>query len=196
MQDIQKELTDRFGEAILTAQPTKDGIPTLWISAQRTPRCLDSLTDVSQPYRMLYDLTAIDERSREHRQGQPDSDFTLVYHLLSFDRNQDVRLKVPLKGEYPSLHSVSNIYKNANWYEREVYDMFGIEFEGHPHLERLLMPLTWEGHPLRKEHPARGTEIGPFQLPPEKKSGRWKPCNSIPSNGGWNVTATIPTSCS
>ena len=88
MQDIQRELTDRFGEAVLTTQPTKDGIPTIWISADQTPEVLGFLkNDVSQPYRMLYDLTAIDERAREHRDGQPDSDFTVVYHLLSFDRN-------------------------------------------------------------------------------------------------------------
>ena len=101
MQDIYQELKDRFfGEAILGTQNTKDEIPTIWVSSARTPEVLAFLKrGVSEPYRMLYDLTAIDERAREHRKGQPDSDFTLVYHLLSFDRNQDVRIKVPLKGE-------------------------------------------------------------------------------------------------
>jgi NADH-quinone oxidoreductase subunit C/D len=185
VQDIHQELTDGFGEAVLTTQPTKDGIPTIWISPDRTPEVLGFLkNEVSRPYRMLYDLTAIDERAREHRDGQPDSDFTVIYHMLSFDRNQDVRLKVPLKGEYPSLRSVTGIYKNANWYEREVFDMFGIKFEGHPHLERLLMPLTWEGHPLRKEHPARGTELGPFQLPPEKEEREMEALQFHPEQWG------------
>jgi len=93
----------------------------------------------------------------------------VVYHLMSFDRNADLRIKVPLDGEYPALPSISHLWANANWYEREVWDMFGITFEGHPHLERLLMPRTWKGHPLRKEHPARATEMDPFQLPDEKQ---------------------------
>jgi NADH-quinone oxidoreductase subunit C/D len=170
VQGIYQELKDRFGEAILGFQETKDEIPTIWISPARTPEVLASLkNDVPQPYAMLYDLTAIDERSRSHRKGQPEADFSVVYQLLSFERNQDVRIKAPLKGEYPSLPTVTGVYANANWYEREVWDMFGITFEGHPHLDRILMPPTWVGHPLRKEHPARATEMGPYQLPIEKR---------------------------
>ena len=118
---------------------------------------------------MLYDLTAIDERVRVNRRDQPDSDFTVVYHLLSYERNEDVRIKIALKGEFPSLKSVTDIWPSADWYEREVWDMFGITFEGHPHLRRILMPPTWEGHPLRKDHPARATEMEPFRLPDEKE---------------------------
>jgi len=171
--NIYDELKERFGEAILTLQPTKDDIPTIWVSPNRIVDIVRFLkTEVPQPYKMLYDLTAIDERTRTHREGhegQPKSDFTVVYHLLSFERNEDVRIKVPLIGEYPSLPSINSVYLNSNWYEREVWDMFGVTFEGHPHLARILMPRTWQGHPLRKEHPARATEMGPYQLPLDKQ---------------------------
>jgi NADH-quinone oxidoreductase subunit C/D len=114
---------------------------------------------------MLYDVTAIDERPRLNKQNQPESDFTLLYTLLSFERNEFLRLKVPLRGDCPSLPSMTDIWRSADWYEREVWDMFGITFEGHPHLRRILMPPTWQGHPLRKEHPARATDMEPFTLP-------------------------------
>lgn len=166
---ITDELQTRFGPAILAVQATADGIPTLWVSSDCVRAVLLFLKrEAPLPYRMLLDLTAIDEQARQHRQGQPASDFTVVYHLLSFDRNADVRLKVPLQGESPSLCTITDLWPSANWYEREVWDMFGIRFEGHPHLTRILMPPRWPGHPLRKEHPARATEMPPFTLSDEK----------------------------
>jgi NADH-quinone oxidoreductase subunit C/D len=169
-QDIFQVLKEKFNNSVLVSQETRDEFPTIWISPDQVVEILRFLKkEVDRPYPMLYDLTAIDERNRSHREGQPKADFTVVYHLLSFDRNQDLRIKVPLIGEYPSLKSITSVYPSANWYEREVWDMFGITFEGHPHLARILMPKTWEGHPLRKEHPARATEIGPFQLTLDKQ---------------------------
>jgi len=125
--------------------------------------------DVPDPYKLLYDVTAIDERARTHRDDQPSKDFTAVYHLYSFGRNDYVRLKVALNENDLTLPTITDIFPAANWYEREIWDMFGIVFEGHPHLTRILMPRTWVGHPLRKDHPARATEMGPFTLPPEKE---------------------------
>jgi NADH-quinone oxidoreductase subunit C/D len=169
-QKILETLKKKFGESEIIPQSTRDDFPTLWVSSEKLQEVLSYLkNDIPEPYRMLYDLTAIDERARGNRDEQPESDFSLVYHLLSFGRNKDIRIKVALKGEYPSLPSISKLWANANWYEREVYDMFGIKFEGHPHLKRILMPPTWEGHPLRKEHPARATEMGPFQLPEDRQ---------------------------
>ena len=110
---------------------------------------------------MLVDLSAIDERLRQYRHGLPDSDFTVFYHLMSLERNSDIRIKVALKeGEH--VPSATKIYPNANWYEREVWDMFGVVFDGHPHLTRILLPKYWEGHPLRKEYHARATEFTPY----------------------------------
>jgi NADH-quinone oxidoreductase subunit C/D len=167
---VLQELQNRFGEGIATLQPTCDQVPTLWVDRERVRDVLRYLkNEADRPYRMLYDLSAIDERARTNRQGQPKSDFTVVYRLISFGRNEDVCVKVALRGEYPTLQTITDIWPAANWYERETWDMFGITFKGHPHLRRILMPPTWEGHPLRKEHPARATEMGPFQLPVEKQ---------------------------
>ena len=167
---IIQELKKKFGDSNLVFQETKDEIPTFWVSRDKIAETLKFLkTEVSNPYRMLYDLTAIDDQARSHRNSQPVGDFTVLYHLLSFERNEDIRIKVALKKDDLSIPCVSNIWPNADWYEREVYDMFGINFEGHPNLRRILMPPTWKGYPLRKEHPARATEMGPFQLPDEKQ---------------------------
>ncbi len=168
--DILAELRRRFSDAVVTPQATRDGTPPAWVGAAQVRDVLRYLrSEADRPFRMLYDLTAIDERTRTRRNGQPPGDFTVVYHLLSLDRNEDVRLKVPLKGERPAIATVTVLWPNANWYEREVWDMFGIGVEGHPHLRRILMPLTWVGHPLRKEHPARATEMGPYELPDAKE---------------------------
>lgn len=168
--DVLDELGNRFAGAMLAVQRTCDGIPTIWVTKERVRDVLRYLKrEAKPPYRMLYDLTAIDERMRSHREGQPAGDFTVVYHLLSFAKNEDLRVKVALKGEYPHLDTITDLWPSANWYEREVWDMFGITFDGHPHLARILMPLTWQGHPLRKEHPSRATEMEPFSLPADKE---------------------------
>jgi len=159
-------LKEKFREsAIIAQQNTADGIVTLWINPDKISQVLIYLkNEIDRPFRMLYDITAIDERRRTKREDQPASDFTVVYHLTSFERNQDIRIKTALQGEYPSTSSITNIWTSANWYEREVYDMFGITFTGHPHMRRILMPQSWKGFPLRKEYPARATEMEPFVL--------------------------------
>ncbi len=167
---VVTELKEKFDGGIVAEQDVRDRIPTLWVGGDCITEVLRyAKNDIEKPFAMLYDLTAIDERNREHRHNQPESQFTVVYHLLSFDRNQDLRLKVPLNTDSPSVPSAINLWPAADWYEREVWDMFGITFDGHPHLRRILMPQTWKGHPLRKEHPARATEMGTFELPDDKQ---------------------------
>lgn len=184
---IIHELKSVFGEGAVVLQETCDHIPTVWIDAERAGDVLRHLKyTVDKPYRMLYDLTAIDERDRANRQGQPDGDFTVVYHLLSFDRNEDVRIKVALDGEYPSIPTVTGIWRAADWYEREIWDMFGIHVENHPDLKRILMPATWQGHPLRKDHPARRTEIGPHFFPETEDEKDEKALKFFPEE--WGMT--------
>lgn len=162
---VVRELFDRFGEQHLVYQQSKDDAPTVWVPLElRDPVLVFLKHHVPKPYKMLLDFHAVDERMRRHRHGLPPSDFTLFYHLLSIDRNSDVRIKVALLGEFPVVKSITNIYANANWYERETWDLFGIQFEGHPNLQRIVLPRYWKGHPLRKEYPARATEFDPYLL--------------------------------
>src|SRR5260370_11032817 len=100
----------------------------------------------------LSGLTAVDRYPSEPR-------FEVVYHLHSVERNERVRLKCRLRGEDPVIESVTGVWRGANWYEREVFDLFGIKFLGHPDLRRILMPDDWEGHPLRKDYPVTGSRV-------------------------------------
>ncbi len=182
---IVRELTERTGLNDFIIQPTRDGITTLWIPKQNLRAILRYLKlQPASPYALLFDLTAIDERQRTHRQGLPDSEFTVVYHLLSFDRNEDIRLKVALNETGLSLPTISDIWPSANWYEREVWDMFGIVFEGHSHLRRIIMPPTWQGHPLRKDHYARATEMEPFSLSDERQEIEQDALRFVPEDWG------------
>ena len=169
--NIISELGSELGNSVISYQQlTKDGTPTIWIEKNSLFPVLKYLKNgIALPYKMLYDLTAIDERTRTRRNAQPCSDFTVVYNLSSFERNEDIRIKVALMENDLHIPSITTIWESANWYEREVYDMFGIDFTGHPKLTRILMPKTWQGHPLRKEHPARATELDPFVLTEEKR---------------------------
>jgi NADH-quinone oxidoreductase subunit C/D len=182
---IVRELAEHTGISDFIVQPTCDGIPTLWVSKTNLYTVLNYLKlQAASPYTLLFDLTAIDESRRTHRQELPDSEFTVVYHLLSFDRNEDIRLKVALTGPGLNLPTISCLWPSANWYEREAWDMFGIGFDGHPHLKRIIMPPTWQGHPLRKDHYARATEAEPFSLSDEQEDIEQDALRFVPEEWG------------
>ncbi len=165
---IFDQLQQKFGAEAVVFQPAVDRIPTVWVGRDKLLPVMRYLKgEIERPYRMLYDLTAIDDRVRTHREGQLPADFTVVYTLFSLDRNEYLRVKVPLAEDHATVESLCGVWPNANWYEREVWDLFGIRFDNHPFLERLIMPRSWKGHPLRKEHPARATDMPVFQLPEE-----------------------------
>ncbi len=100
-------------------------------------------------YNFLCDVTCVDWYPNEPR-------FHVAYHLLSIPRRARLRLKVLLAGDDPALDSVIPVWPSANFYEREFFDLFGIRFNDHPYLRRILMPENWEGHPLRKDYPVEG----------------------------------------
>ncbi|MGB1403791.1 MAG: NADH-quinone oxidoreductase subunit C/D [Porticoccaceae bacterium] len=162
---VEENLYRRFGEDLFVTQHCADNIPTVWVDRNRLVEVLQFL---KPSFSMLYDLFAIDERTRVHRSGQPNADYTVVYQLLSMQRNEDLRIKVALFEADLSLPTITSIWPNANWYEREAWDMFGVDFVGHPSLFRILLPPTWQGHALRKDHPARATEMAPFEMGPER----------------------------
>jgi NADH-quinone oxidoreductase subunit C len=100
-------------------------------------------------YNFFEDVTAVDWFPSSPR-------FQLSYHILSHAFKERIRLRVMLDGEAPAVDSITPIWPGANFYEREVFDLFGILFDGHPNLRRILMPDDWQGHPLRKDYPVEG----------------------------------------
>jgi NADH-quinone oxidoreductase subunit C len=105
--------------------------------------------DSACPFNFLSDVTCVDWYPAEPR-------FEVIYHLLSILNKERVRLKVRLNSSSPSVESVTPVWPGANYFEREVFDLFGVRFTGHPYLRRLLMPEDWEGNPLRKDYPVEG----------------------------------------
>ena len=106
-------------------------------------------SDAGLGFTYLSDVTGVDRFPIEPR-------FELNYHLLSLSRRQTVRLRTRLPGDDPVVQSVVPVWPTANWHEREIFDLLGIRFEGHPNLRRMLLPEDWEGYPLRKDYPVEG----------------------------------------
>ena len=105
-----------------------------------------------QHFVRLSSVTAVDRYPAEPR-------FEVVYHLHSVESKSRVRLKCRIRGDNPEIESVTSVWRAANWYEREVFDLFGIRFTGHPDLRRIMLPDEWEGHPLRKDYPVTGSRV-------------------------------------
>jgi NADH-quinone oxidoreductase subunit C len=105
--------------------------------------------DPACPCNVFSDLTCVDWYPSEPR-------FEIIYHLLSIPNKERVRLKIRLNSSSLALESITSVWPGANYFEREVFDLFGIRFTGHPYLRRILMPEDWEGHPLRKDYPVEG----------------------------------------
>jgi len=168
----------------VTPQTTCDDVATLWVQENQLKKTLCLLKGEPFRFSLLLDIYGVDERWRQHRDGQPVSDFTVVYHLMSVHKNRDVRIKLALTGNHPTAPTITDLWPNANWYEREVWDMFGIEFNGHPLLRRILTPPTFVGHPLRKEFAGRATEQPPFELSEERQNREQEALRFNPEDWG------------
>src|ERR1700680_1887008 len=107
------------------------------------------ISEADLAFSYLSDVTGVDRFPIEPR-------FELNYHLLSLSRREPIPLRVRLPGQDPVIESVVPVWPTANWHEREIFDLFGIRFEGHPNLRRMLLPDDWEGYPLRKDYPVEG----------------------------------------
>lgn len=144
----QTELTQSYitalGDAVSEVVVFRDEV-TLIVPKARIVEVLTHLRD-EQKFDMLSDETCVDYYPREPR-------FGMIYQLTSLSRSMKVRVKTLLSEYDAVVPSVMGVYRNANWLEREIYDLMGIVFEGHPDLRRIMLPPDWQGHPLRKEVP-------------------------------------------
>lgn len=123
---------------------------TIYVAREAIREACSLLRDNANcPFNYLSDVTCVDWYPSEPR-------FEVIYQLLSIPNKERVRLKVRLSGDNPALDSVTSVWLGANYFEREVFDLFGVRFNGHPYLRRILMPENWEGHPLRKDYPVEG----------------------------------------
>lgn len=122
--------------------------PTLFIAPSRIVEVCQFLKQ-EQAFVRLSAVTCVDWHPADPR-------FEVVYLLHSLKKNARLRLKCWVSEADPEIDSVTGVWRSANWYEREVFDLFGIRFRNHPDLRRILMPVDWEGHPLRKDYPVHG----------------------------------------
>ena len=153
-QQILDALRGSVPDGAVEAAPAADGMPAIYVAREHAPAVCLVLRD-ALGFAFAPDITGVDYLPREPR-------FEVVVHLVSLgiagygDTPRRLRVKIRVPGTDPSMPTLSGVWKAMIWGEREVYDLFGIHFEGHPDLRRILMPDDWEGHPLRKDYPVEG----------------------------------------
>lgn len=145
---LQREL----GESILGVKEFR-GQTSVTLDREAIVNACQMLRDDAElDFNFLAALTAVDYWPSEPR-------FKIVYQLYSLANKEFIGLRVPLSNEYPEISTIESIYPNANWHEREVFDMFGVTFKDHSDQRRIIMPYDWEGHPLRKDYPLGYEEV-------------------------------------
>jgi NADH-quinone oxidoreductase subunit C len=151
LEEIEKAVRERFGEAVTTSAQFRGELTLSLRRAAIHDVCLFLRDAPELRFNFLSSVTAVDylNMGRVPR-------FDVVYHLLSLEHLHRLRLKVAVPEDDAHIASIVDVWLGADWYERETYDMFGIVFDGHPNLARILMPDDWQGHPLRKDFPVGG----------------------------------------
>ncbi|MFH2011463.1 MAG: NADH-quinone oxidoreductase subunit C [Pseudomonadota bacterium] len=144
-----KKLREQFQDSILDVYFFRDEATFVVRKEDILPIARFVHSDKDLSYDFLSDLCCVDYLEREPR-------FEIVYHLYSIKKNKRVRIKAPIPSNQQVISSVNSVWKTADWLERECYDMYGIGFEGHPDLRRILLTDDWEGYPLRKDYPLKG----------------------------------------
>ncbi|MDX9790987.1 MAG: NADH-quinone oxidoreductase subunit C [Candidatus Kapabacteria bacterium] len=141
--EIYDKLKNEFANDIISLTEEANVDPFILVNSSRiTEICLYLRDEADMNFDYLVNLSGVDYKTN----------FTVVYHLYSLKLKHRIVLKVELSPEKPSVTTVEKVWKTANWHEREAYDMFGIVFEGHPFMVRILCPYDWEGFPLRKDY--------------------------------------------
>ena len=154
-QQIIDALRGSIPDGAVEVAPAADGMPALYVALEHAVVVCTALRDLpSLRFAFAPDITAVDYLPREPR-------FEVMLHLASLgvsgygDTPKRLRIKFKVPGTHPHMPTLSGVWKAMNWGEREVYDLFGIHFDGHPDLRRILMPDDWEGHPARKDYPVQ-----------------------------------------
>jgi NADH-quinone oxidoreductase subunit C len=152
--DVAGRLRERFGEAVLLEHEFRGDL-AVTVAREALHPVLETLrSEPELAFDFLVDVTAVDwlNLGRIPR-------FEVVYHLYSLAHHRRLRVKVPVEEDDRRVPTATDIWQGADWFEREAWDMFGIRFEGHPNLARILMDDDWEGHPLRKDYPIGGEPV-------------------------------------
>lgn len=149
------KLKEKFAASIIDVVEFR-GEVTVTVAKNAIIEILSFLKQSLQ-YNQLTDLTAVDYL------GKKDDRFMMVYQLLSINNKDRLRVKAPVSEAVCSIPTATTVWKTANWLEREVYDLFGIVFDNHPDLTRILMAEDWIGHPLRKDYPLQGPDREPYK---------------------------------
>jgi NADH-quinone oxidoreductase subunit C len=149
---VLQRLREQFDEALLEVKVSRNETTAILRPNDLVRVCRFLRDDLDLAFDFLSDVTGVD------RLRLPESSprFEVVYHIYSLQHRRRLRLKVRVD-EGEAVPTITGVWPTANWHEREVYDMFGVPFEGHPDLRRILMPDDWEGHPLRKDYPVEAS---------------------------------------